>query len=190
MSKQKKSGSAIFMDCVIALTFIESIVCFVLYYADIVRNGVILWTGVTVFTILYQFGLRIAFGELTKRFKIRYTMWWFKERKGEKKFYNFLRVKKWKDKVLTYDPAAFSLENHTLEEIANTMAKSETDHWINELISISMIFFSLIWGELWIFLTTAILAMLFDAQFIIIQRYNRPRVVKAIERQNRNKKTY
>lgn len=187
MSKQKKSGSAIFMDCVIALTFVASIVCFVLYYANIVRSLVVLWAGITVFTILYHFGLRIFFGEVTKRFNIRYTGWWFKERRYEKKLYDFLRVKKWKDKVLTYDPAAFSMENHTLEEIANTMSKAETDHWINEIISITTIFFSLIWGELWIFLTTAILAMLFDAQFIIIQRYNRPRVVKAIERQNSKK---
>ena len=65
------------------------------------------------------------------------------------------------------------------------MAKSELDHWINELISISTIFFSIIWGEFWIFLITAIAAMIFDSQFIIIQRYNRPRIVKLLERLNK-----
>ena len=62
------------------------------------------------------------------------------------------------------------------------MAKSEVDHWINEAISISTIFFSLIWGQFWIFFISAIFAMLFDSQFIIIQRYNRPRIVKLMEK--------
>ena len=52
-------------------------------------------------------------------------------------------MKKWKDKALTYNPESFSLEEHSLEEIVNTMAKSEVDHWINEMISVSTIFFAI-----------------------------------------------
>ena len=62
------------------------------------------------------------------------------------------------------------------------MAKSEIDHWVNELLSLSTLLFSLVWGELWIFLLSAVLAMAFDAQFIVVQRYNRPRVLKLLER--------
>ena len=62
------------------------------------------------------------------------------------------------------------------------MTKSELDHWINEIISITTLLFANIWGELWIFLLTAIAAMIFDGQFIIIQRYNRPRLIKAINK--------
>ena len=65
------------------------------------------------------------------------------------------------------------------------MAKSELDHWINEAISISAILFCLIWGEFWIFLITSIAAMVFDAQFIIIQRFNRPRILKLAKRVNK-----
>ena len=61
------------------------------------------------------------------------------------------------------------------------MSKSEVDHWINELISISTMFFGLLWGKTWIFVLTAIAAMIFDAQFIVIQRYNRPRMIKVLE---------
>jgi len=60
------------------------------------------------------------------------------------------------------------------------MSKAEVDHWINELLSFSTLFFPVLWGGFWIFLIAAIAAMLFDAQFIIIQRYNRPRVVKIL----------
>ena len=65
------------------------------------------------------------------------------------------------------------------------MTKSEVDHWINEVISITTMFFGFIWGETWIFVVTAIAAMIFDSQFIIIQRYNRPRVLKLLEIQER-----
>ena len=91
----------------------------------------------------------------------------------------------WKGKALTYNPEQFDLKENSLEKIVNTMTKSEVDHWINEAISISTMFFGLIWGKAWIFVLTAIAAMIFDSQFIIIQRYNRPRIVKILEREQR-----
>jgi len=182
MSKAKKSGPAIFMYCVIAITLIISIVCFTLYYGKNYNNEIILWTGITTFTIMYHLWMRIIMGNVTKLFKISNKQRWFKERKFEKGFYKLLRVKKWKGKALTYNPELFSLKDHSLEEIANTMSKAETDHWINEIISLSTLLFAILWGELWVFLITAIAAMLFDAQFIVIQRYNRPRIVKILKK--------
>lgn len=184
MKKTKKSGPAIFMYCVIATTVIISIICFALYYGNIYKNGIILWTGITAFTIMYHFWVRIIMGNVSKLFKkyINYKQWWFKEKKIEKEFYKILRVKDWKGKALTYNPESFSLKDHSLEEIANTMSKSEVDHWINEVISLSTVLFSIIWGQFWLFLITAIAAMIFDSQFIIIQRYNRPRIVKILDK--------
>ena len=92
-------------------------------------------------------------------------------------------MKKWKDKALTYNPELFSLRDYSLEEVANTMSKAECDHWINELISLTTLLFALLWGELWIFAITAFAAMLFDAQFIVIQRYNRPRIERLLKKQ-------
>ena len=183
MSKTKKSGPAIFMYCVIAMTLVVAIVCFVLYYGNINKNGVILWIGITSFTIMYHLWMRIIMGNVTKLFNINYKQWWFKERRFEKKLYKKLRVKKWKGKALTYNPELFSIKDYSLEEIANTMTKAETDHWINEVISLSTLLFAIAWGHFWIFLVTAIVAMLFDAQFIVIQRYNRPRIVKILKKE-------
>lgn len=193
MSKTKKSGPALFMCSVIVITLILSITCFILYYGNIYKNNLILWTGITAFTIMYHFWVRIIMGNVSKLLKkyINYKQWLFKERKFEKKLYKILRVKDWKGKALTYNPESFSLKEHSLEEIANTMAKSEVDHWINEAISLSTMLFAILWGEFWIFCLTAVAAMIFDSQFIIIQRYNRPRIVKIIDRENKikNKKS-
>lgn len=181
MSKPKKSGPAIFMYCVIAITLIISIICFVLYYGNIYHNSIFLWIGITAFTIMYHLWMRIIMGNVTKLFKVNYKQWWFKEKSFEKKLYKLLRVKKWKGKALTYNPELFSVKNYSLEEIVNTMTKAERDHWINELISLSTLLFAIPWGVFWIFLVTAIFAMLFDGQFIVIQRYNRPRIVKILQ---------
>ena len=184
MNKTKKSGPAIFMYCVIALTAIISTICFVLYYRNFYKNEIVLWTGITCFTIMYHFWVRIIMGNISKLFKkhINYKQWWFKEKKFEQGFYKMLRVKEWKGKALTYNPETFLLKQYSLEEIANTMTKSEIDHWINEVISLSTILFAIPWGAFEIFLISAIAAMIFDSQFIIIQRYNRPRIVKILER--------
>lgn len=182
MTKQKKSGSAIFMYCVIAITALTATACFILHYGGIVQNSVILWVGITTFTILYHFWVRIIMGNVTKLFRIHHKQAWFRELPFEKKLYRLLRVKTWKDRTLTYNPDAFSVKDRTLEEIADTMAKSEVDHWINEIISLSTLLFATAWGVFPIFCGTAILAMLFDAQFIVIQRYNRPRIVKILQK--------
>ena len=187
MNKGAKSGPAIFMDWVIALSFIVACACFGIYYCAFLKSSVILWVGITTFTIAYHLWLRILFGNITTYFKkrINYNAWWFKEKQGERVFYDIIRVKEWKAKALTYDPAAFCLKTNTLEQIALNMTKAELDHWINVGISLSTLIFPLIWGQAWIFALTAFFAILFDGQFIVIQRYNRPRVIKLLEKLQR-----
>lgn len=187
--KNKKSGSAVFMYVVIAIMLTVSAACFFLYYGGFVAHGVVKWTGIVAFTITYHFWLRIIMGNVTKLFNIHYGQKWFRERAFERKLYKLLRVRKWKDKVLTYDPAAFDVNKHSLSEIANTMCKAETDHWINQLISLSTLLFAIPWGAFWIFFATAVLAMLFDAQFIVVQRFNRPVVLRVIEKKRQRGKS-
>lgn len=66
------------------------------------------------------------------------------------------------------------------------MSKVEVDHWINELISLSTLLFIIPWGAFWAFFVSAIVAMIFDGQFIIIQRYNRPRIVRILRKESEN----
>ena len=189
MGKTKKSGPAICMYCVICITLLASIICFYLYYGNIYKTETILWIGIIVFTIMYHFWVRIIMGNVSKLFKkhINYTQWWFKEKSFEKGLYKLLRVKEWKGKALTYNPELFSLKEHSLEEIANTMVKSEIDHWINEAISLTTLLFIIPWGRTLAFVISAIIAMIFDSQFIIIQRYNRPRILRVLEKEEIHK---
>ena len=187
MKKKRISGAAVFMYSSIALTAVMAAVFLYLYYSKILENTFTLWAGIVSLMIFYHFGLRIFMGEITKLFKISNTHPWFKERSFEKKLYKWLRVRKWKDKVLTFDPEAYDFKNRTLEQLATTMAKSETDHWINEVISLTSILFFFVFGNLPAFIISAVAAMLFDAQFIIVQRFNRPIVLKLMNRLNKRK---
>jgi hypothetical protein len=152
------------------------------YYSATFVNEIVLWIGIVSFTILYHFWGRIILGNISKLFRrfISYKSWWFKERDFEKELYEKLQVKKWKKNALTYNPEQFDLKENSIEKVLQTMTKSEVDHWINELVSISTMFFGLLWGHTWIFVLTALAAMIFDAQFIIIQRYNRPRMIRVL----------
>ncbi len=190
MTKPKKappSGPAILMYCIIAVTLVASVVSFTFYYGNFSQNVAFLWVGIVAFTIMYHLWMRIIMGNVSKLFKVSYNEWWFKEKAFEKKLYTFLKVKKWKGKALTYNPELYCVKDRSLEEIADTTAKSELDHWINVLISASTIAFGFIWGEIWIFSIAAFFAAVFDSQFIIIQRYNRPRLLRLIKREKKFK---
>ena len=184
MKLLNNSGPAIFIYCVITISLITCVTCFSLYYGNVNKTTTIFWVGIVTFTIMYHLWLRLIMGNVCKLFKkhINYNQRWFKPLKFEKRLYKMLQVKKWKGKALTYNPELFSLKDYSLEEIANTMAKVEIDHWINEIISLTTILFSIAWGNLPIFLISALAAMIFDGQFIIIQRYNRPRIVNILQK--------
>lgn len=190
MTKPEKagpSGPAVLMYCIIGICALAAAVSFTLYYGNFAENLLFLWVGIVAFTITYHLWMRIIMGNVSKLFKVSYRHWWFKEKTFEKKLYSFLKVKKWKGKALTYNPELYSVKDRTLEQIADTTAKSEVDHWINVAISASTIAFGFIWGEIWIFSVTAFLAAVFDSQFIIIQRYNRPRLIRLINREKKLK---
>ena len=183
MKKHKISGPAMFMYSVIAVTVMTASACFGTYYSGRTQSGAVLWTGIVACMIVYHFWGRIIMGNVTKLFSINRNHWWFRERFFEEKLYRILRVKRWKGKALTYNPELFSLKSRSLDEIADSMTKAETDHWVNEVISLVSVLFSLLWGKFWLFLAVAVFAMIFDGQFIVIQRYNRPRLLRILEKE-------
>ena len=58
------------------------------------------------------------------------------------------------------------------------MCQAELIHEIMFIFSLVPIAFSIYFGDLYIFVLTSIVAMIFELCFIIVQRYNRERLVK------------
>jgi len=58
------------------------------------------------------------------------------------------------------------------------MSQAELIHELMFIFSLVPIAFSIYFGDLYIFVPTSIVAMMFELCFIIVQRYNRERLVK------------
>ena len=113
---------------------------------------------------------------------VDYRRRWFQVGAAEQKLYQKMRVKKWKGKMATYDPDCFDSRIHTWEEIAQAMCQAELVHEVIILLSFVPILAAIPFGAWFVFVITSVFAACYDAMFVIMQRYNRPRVVKLMEK--------
>lgn len=141
--------------------------------------------GVTFFTFLYHFVMRLIVGLFCDKFvKTNPESKWFNQKPFEKKLYGFLRVKKWKKYIPTYYPEAFDIEKNTLEQIEKNMCGAEVVHEIIMFLSFVPLLFAIPFGVFSVFFITSVIASLVDFIFVIVQRYNRPRIIKLIRHKN------
>ena len=135
-------------------------------------------------TTLYHFAMRLAVGWFVTLFfkKYNYKNRWFRPRKWEADLYRRLKVRTWKRHLPTFDPVKFSTEANTLPQIVQNMCEAEVVHEIIVVLSFVPLAFVPAFGEFPVFLITSIAAALLDCVFVIAQRYNRPRLVRIIEK--------
>lgn len=146
---------------------------------------VFLTLAVTFGTTAYHFGVRLLVGFLFNvcmKNQADCQKKWYRLRPWENRLYQFLRVKAWKGKMPTYDPVVFSSKSRTWDEIAQAMCQSELTHETNIVLSFLPVIASKWFGSFEVFLITSICGGLFDLLFVIIQRYNRPRVMQIASR--------
>lgn len=139
---------------------------------------------IAVLTILYHFLMRIIVGEtvtlVCKNREFNNNSLWFTPKKFEKELYKLLRVKKWKNHVITAKPYQFDIKTLSLKELLFNINQAEIVHEIIIVLSFLPLILIKFYGRPGIFLITSILASLIDLQFVFIQRFNRPRVLKMI----------
>ena len=146
-------------------------------------TGWILSAAITAGTTFYHFSMRLVVGTIVPYWvKTPMKYRWFQQKPFEAKFYAALKVKHWKDRMPTYDPASFSLRENTLAQIVDNCCVSEAVHEVIILFSFLPLLFALLWGAFPVFLITSLLAAAFDSCFAVIQRHNRPRLVRILEK--------
>ena len=110
---------------------------------------------------------------------------WFREKRFEKKLYKLLRVHVWKKHIPTFNPDTFDINKRSLKEIVGATCQSEIVHEIIMLLCfLPVVLIPFLGGEA-IILITSFLSMLIDSIFVIIQRYNRPKLIKVMSRFNK-----
>ena len=110
-----------------------------------------------------------------------YDCFWFKQFEFEKKLYKKINVKKLKEKIVSYDNSLFSSKNDLLIIVRN-MTQAEIVHEMIFLTSFIPLFlkgffpYTIFVGFLCFFFA------IMHLPFIIVQRFNRPRVLKLINK--------
>lgn len=138
---------------------------------------------ITFGTIAYHFAMRLIVGYAVNAiFKNRmdYTKPWFRERRIERKLYRALGVKNWKKHIPSYNPENFDLSRRSVKEIIEVTCQAEVVHEIIMPCSLLPIAASALFGDLAVFLITSVIAFLIDGVFVVLQRYNRPRLMRLI----------
>ncbi len=170
------------------LTALSAIILMVVFFVlNYYFNMKILYISAIVFLIIgFQFGIRVIVGNVVPRFKnkINIESEWFKTKSFEEEIFNRLNVKKWKNKAPVYDPEEFDFEKNTKEQLIINMCNAEIVHEVNILSGYISLIFSIFLGYAWLFLIGAILGTGMDLIFVIIQRFNRPRMIKYLNRKN------
>lgn len=137
--------------------------------------------GVTLITTYFQVCIRPLTGgfmNLKYHNNIYFNHWWFKEHKGEKTIYKVLMVKKWKKMMPTYDKKAFNFRERSLKELIGATCQAEIVHELMLVEALIPLILIIPYGKAIIFISTTLLCIFIELVFIIIQRYNRPRLVK------------
>lgn len=138
---------------------------------------------ITLLTTAYHLDMRLFVGTVVDGImqnRANYRAWWFRPRPFEAGLYRFLRVRRWKDKLPTYDPAAFSQKGRTLEQVIQATCQAEIVHEIIVILSFAPLFAVRAFGSLPVFLLTSLAAAGYDLLFVVLQRWNRPRLLRVM----------
>lgn len=136
---------------------------------------------ITFGTITYHFVIRLMVGvvvDLIMHNKADYKKEWYQVSDFEMKLYKKLKVKKWKNKMPTFNADTFDISKHSWEEIIQATCQSELVHEIDVIFSFLPVVASIWFDSFWVFLITSTLGAVFDLMFVFMQRFNRTRILK------------
>lgn len=158
-------------------------VCIMLY--SITGVSLMMTLAITFGVTSYHFVMRLSVGYLIGKClnnQVDYTKKWFKVSSFETHLYNILRVKKWKQNMPAFQKDCFDIKLHSIEEITGATCQAEIVHEIIIVFSFLPIILCKWLGSCAVFVITSLIAALIDISFVMIQRFNRPRLLKMMKR--------
>lgn len=154
----------------------------------ITKNDTIETITITIGIALYHFAMRLVVGMVVNvimKNKANHNNIWFREKRFESKLYKILGVRKWKNRLPTYSPETFDFKQKNFEQIVGATCQAEIVHEIIMVFSLLPIIAIPFLGGAVAIIITSVLATLFDFLFVILQRYNRSKLVRVMERFNK-----
>ena len=162
-------------------------ICFAISFPVflVTKNPAVEVVTITIGVTLYHFAMRLAVGSIINfimKNEADYNNAWFRTKSFEVKLYKRICVHKWKKYLPTYNPDTFDVSKKTVKEIIGATCQSEIVHEIIMILSLLPIASIPFLGGAAAMIVTSVLSMLFDSLFVILQRYNRPKLIRVLER--------
>ncbi|MDO5147461.1 MAG: hypothetical protein Q4D60_10705 [Eubacteriales bacterium] len=143
--------------------------------------------GVTAYHFVMRFLVGGGFHRLFHN-HVDYRKKWFQVSSLEKKFYDRIKIKKWKSHMPTYEQDFFDVKNHSMEEITGAMCQAELVHETIMMLSFLPVVLARWFSPACVFVLTSVAAAFIDLLFVMMQRFNRQRMVKLINGKKEYKK--
>lgn len=169
----------------LAALFVAGTAFFSALYRKTTCN-IFLSLAITFGTISYHAVMRLLVGlafRAVMQNRADYKKCWYQAGRREMAFYEKLNIKSWKRRMPTFDRALFDPRVHTWAEIAQAMCQAELVHETIVFLSFLPIAAGVRFGAYPVFIATSVFAAGCDILFVMMQRYNRQRIQKLLERE-------
>lgn len=148
--------------------------------------SLLITTGIIAYNFLVRIGIGQLFTALFGRIKkVNYYSFWFRSHRWERGLYEFLGVKKWKGRAITAVPDQFNLRKNSPEQILKNMCQAEVVHQVCMVAAYAPMILIIWFDTAAVFFITSLASSAIDLFFVFIQRYNRPRMLRLVERVNK-----
>lgn len=137
---------------------------------------------ITFLTISYHFTMRLFVGVSVTVICKNRSFKKLKISKLEERLYRALKVKMWKKLIITAKPEQFDMKCNSMEVLLHNMAQAELVHKIIVILSFVPIAFIIPFGAPAAFIITSVISSMIDIKYVIIQRFNRQRLQKTMEK--------
>lgn len=181
-----------FKKVMYTVSFVSALLTVILFAINnFINSAILLALAVTSMTVAYHFCIRLVIGNIIPLFKVKINTEsrYFQVSETEKSIYKKFKVKDWKSGVPTYNPDEFDIRKNSVEQLIINGCNSEIVHTANIVASYIPILFSIWFNSLPVFIVTSVFASIYDLQFVVLQRYNRPRLLKSIKRRRNDTKS-
>lgn len=173
------------MLCITAGAFVGMLLC--IFAWQIYRLAPLYSLAITFGTFFYHMAMRLAVGGIIhacKHNRFDYHKEWFQPLSFEAVFYRTIRIRTWKKKIPTFESAFFDVPQQSLENIIMATCQAEVVHEVIVVLSFLPLFAAISFGAFAVFLITSLIAATADMTFVLLQRYNRPRLMRLMEKQS------
>ena len=135
--------------------------------------------------LLWNFWIRVLSGILFTSFTYNPEARWFRINDRDRKWHNFIRVKKWIQHAPTFNPKQYDSTKLSLDEIIQNTCRNEVSHTMYFILTYVPILFSIYFGNYLMTIIVAILVSIHDIFLISLQRFSRDRLNKLNKRMKR-----